>query len=132
MVLCNQFKILVLLLCKSIHLNINMKEKISFFWLFRNIFTGLILDSYGYFMLEIFFIICLEIALLAAAFLYVYNSIKKGMLNDTPAVRRAKQAALEPKINTTADPVANTNDVINKIAESPLSPVEDDERVAHA
>ena len=57
---------------------------------FRNIFTGLILDAYGYFLLEIFFIICLEIALLAAAFLYVYNSVKKGMLNDSPAVRQPK------------------------------------------
>lgn len=60
-----------------------------------NIFTGLILDSYGYFMLEIFFIICLEIALLAAAFLYIYNSVKKGTLNDSPAVRAAKQAELD-------------------------------------
>lgn len=60
-----------------------------------NIFTGMILDSYGYFMLEIFFIICLEIALLAAAFLYVYNSVTKGLLNDAPDVRREKQAAAE-------------------------------------
>lgn len=55
----------------------------------------MILDSYGYFMLEIFFILCLEIALLAAAFLYIYNSIKKGMLNDPATVRRAKLAAIE-------------------------------------
>ncbi|CAF4142411.1 unnamed protein product [Adineta steineri] len=59
-----------------------------------NILTGLILDQYGYFMLEIFFIVCLEIALLAAAFLYVYNSFKKGLLNDSPAVRQAKQEQL--------------------------------------
>ena len=61
----------------------------------RNIFTGLILDQYGYFMLEIFFIVCLEIALLATAFLYIYNSLKKGMLNDSAVVRHAKQEEQE-------------------------------------
>ncbi|UJR07131.1 hypothetical protein I4U23_011419 [Adineta vaga] len=75
-----------------------------------NIFTGLILDSYGYFMLEIFFIICLEIALLASAFLYVYNSIKQGTLNDSPAVRLAKQNELDDTsknttINLSSDPL---------------------------
>jgi len=73
-----------------------------------NIFTGMILDSYGYFILEIFFIICLEIALLAAAFLYVYNSIKKGTLNDSATVRRAKQAALEVTTNVTVDASADS------------------------
>ncbi|CAF1059338.1 unnamed protein product [Adineta ricciae] len=85
-----------------------------------NIFTGLILDSYGYFMLEIFFIICLEIALLAAAFLYVYNSVKKGMLNDSPAVRRVKQAEIDAKTNT----------VVNNNGESPVSS-EDDNKVSN-
>ncbi|CAF0916369.1 unnamed protein product [Rotaria sordida] len=56
-----------------------------------NIFTGLILDRYGYFMLEIFFIICLEMALLTVAVLYVYNTVKKGILNDSAAVRYAKR-----------------------------------------
>ncbi len=65
-------------------------------------------------MLEIFFIICLEIALLAAAFLYVYNSVKKGTLNDSPAVRRAKQAELDGKTNT----------AINSLADTPTSPPE--------
>jgi MFS family permease len=81
-----------------------------------NIFTGLILDHYGYFMLEIFFIICLEIALLAAAFLYVYNSVKKGTLNDSPAVRRAKEAEIE----------AQTNSTINAVTDTPLSHDDDD------
>ncbi len=45
-------------------------------------------------MLEIFFIVCLEIALLAAAFLYIYNSLKKGVLNDSALVRHAKQEEL--------------------------------------
>jgi hypothetical protein len=65
-------------------------------------------------MLEIFFIICLEIALLAAAFLYVYNSIKKGTLNDSPAVRKAKQDALND----------STNGAINTLTDTPLSPNE--------
>ena len=65
-------------------------------------------------MLEIFFIICLEIALLAAAFLYVYNSIKKGTLNDSPAVRLAKQLASE----------SENNNAINTIADTPVSPNE--------
>jgi hypothetical protein len=89
---------------------------------FRNIFTGLILDSYGYFVLEIFFIICLEIALLAAAFLYVYNSVRKGMLNDSPSVRRAKQEKVE----------ATTNAAINIVADSPLSPNDDDGKSTYA
>ncbi|CAF1189399.1 unnamed protein product [Didymodactylos carnosus] len=60
-----------------------------------NIFTGLILDAYGYFLLEIFFIICLEVALLAAAFLYIWNSVKKGILNDSTAERKLKAAQEE-------------------------------------
>jgi hypothetical protein len=75
-------------------------------------------------MLEIFFIICLEVALLAAAFLYVYNSIKKGVLNDSPAIRRAKQEALDGKTSGSG--------VVNKIVDSPLSPDEDDGKVSHA
>ena len=82
-----------------------------------NIITGIILDSYGYFMLEVFFIICLEIALLAAAFLYVYNSVKKGMLNDSPAVRRAKQELLDQKPNAT----------VATLADSPVAGAENDD-----
>jgi len=73
-------------------------------------------------MLEIFFIICLEVALLAAAFLYVYNSVKKGMLNDSPAVRRVKQAELDAKTNST----------INSVVDSPISPTEDDGKSSRA
>ena len=61
----------------------------------RNLFTGLILDRYGYFTLEIFFIVCLEIALLAAGLLYVYNSLRKGMLNDSATSRNDKQKEQE-------------------------------------
>lgn len=75
----------------------------------RNIFTGLILDNYGYFMLEIFFILCLELALLAAAALYIYNSVKQGTLNDSPAVRAAKEAERE----------GQTNSAINALVDSP-------------
>lgn len=84
----------------------------SFFHLgfFRNIFTGLILDNYGYFMLEVFFIICLELALLAAAALYIYNSAKKGTLNDSPAVRAAKLAELEGPTNSTINAIAGSPD----------------------
>ncbi len=75
-------------------------------------------------MLEIFFIICLEIALLAAAFLYVYNSIRKGTLNDSPAVRKAKQDALDGK--------TETDTAINNLTDTPLSPDEDDRKDVHA
>lgn len=71
-----------------------MYISLTFCLSFRNIFTGLILERYGYFILEIFFIICLEIALLAAAILYIYNSLEKGMLNDSPAIRHARQEDL--------------------------------------
>jgi hypothetical protein len=74
-------------------------------------------------MLEIFFIICLEIALLAAAFLYVYNSVKKGMLNDSPAVRRAKLDEIDRKTNTVIDALA---------VDAPLSPDEDTSKVSLA
>ncbi|CAF1208347.1 unnamed protein product [Adineta steineri] len=80
-----------------------------------NILTGLILDQYGYFMLEIFFIVCLEIALLAAAFLYVYNSFKKGLLNDSPAVRQAKQEQL---LKMSSPPQI----FINAITSTPVDP----------
>jgi hypothetical protein len=73
-------------------------------------------------MLEIFFIICLEVALLAAAFLYVYNSIKNGTLNDSPAVRLAKKAVLDE----------NANAIVNTVVDTPLSPDEDDEKASHA
>ena len=73
-------------------------------------------------MLEIFFIICLEVALLAAAFLYVYNSVKKGLLNDSPAIRRAKQDEIDGKTTT---PIRN-------IPDSSLSPDEDNNKVSHA
>ena len=73
-------------------------------------------------MLEIFFIICLEIALLAAAFLYIYNSVKKGMLNDSPSVRRAKQGIVDVKSNAT----------IGVLADSPLSTDEDDGKSSRA
>ncbi len=45
-------------------------------------------------MLEIFFIICLEIALLAVVVLYFYNSRNKGMLNDSAVIRHAKKEEL--------------------------------------
>lgn len=51
-------------------------------------------------MLEIFFIICLEIALLASAFLYIYNSVKQGILNDSPAIRRERLKELEAKTDS--------------------------------
>lgn len=70
-------------------------------------------------MLEIFFIICLEIALLAAAFLYVYNSVKEGTLNDSPTARRAKQERVD-KANAT----------VSALADSPV--VEDDGKSTHA
>ena len=73
-------------------------------------------------MLEIFFIICLEVALLAAAFLYVYNSVKKGTLNDSPTVRRAKQELLDNK----------TNDAINSEDNLPVNSDEDNEKNSHA
>lgn len=60
---------------------------------FRNIFTGMILDSLGYFILEVFFICCLEIALLAGGGLYLYNSYTNGPLNDRPSIRDAKLKA---------------------------------------
>jgi len=90
-----------------------------------NIFSGLILDSYGYFMLEIFFIICLEIALLAAAFLYIYNSLKNGMLNDSPAVRRAKQELAKINSDISAEP-SSTNG-IKSLVNNPLSSDDDDD-----
>ena len=79
----------------------------------RNIFTGLILDNYGYFMLEIFFILCLELALLAAAALYIYNSVKQGTLNDSPAVRAAKLAKLEDGRNSTINALVGSPDEDN-------------------
>ncbi|CAF0745450.1 unnamed protein product [Didymodactylos carnosus] len=79
-----------------------------------NIFTGLILDSYGYFLLEIFFIVSLEIALLAAAFLYIWNSIKGGVLNDSTSVRGKRLEEIQSKrvssrsVNSTINALVST------------------------
>lgn len=48
-------------------------------------------------MLEIFFIVCLDVALLATALLYVWNSVKKGKCNDSAAIQIAEQHELENK-----------------------------------
>jgi hypothetical protein len=58
-------------------------------------------------MLEIFFIVCLEIALLAAAFLYVYNSLKKGVLNDSAAIRHARHEELREMHTVNREPLSS-------------------------
>ena len=85
----------------------------------RNIFTGLILDRYGYFMLEIFFIVSLEIALLAATVLYVYDSRKKGMLNDSAVVRHAKQERLQKMPSVNQEPPSQ--ELVTVIAPTPVA-----------
>ncbi len=71
-------------------------------------------------MLEIFFIISLEIALLAAAFLYVYDSLKKGMLNDSAVVRHAKQERLENMPSVNQEPPSQ--ELVTAIAPRPVAP----------
>ncbi len=71
-------------------------------------------------MLEIFFIVSLEIALLAAAFLYVHDSLKKGMLNDSAVVRHAKQERLEnmPSVNQKL----HSQELVTVITPTPVAP----------
>lgn len=62
-------------------------------------------------MLEIFFIVCLEIALLAAVLLYIYNSRRKGLLNDSPAKRNVKRKEQElQEMHTTKQESSSCDD----------------------
>ncbi|XP_005078007.1 major facilitator superfamily domain-containing protein 1 isoform X1 [Mesocricetus auratus] len=46
-----------------------------------SILAGMILDSWGYFLLEVFFIACLSLSLLAVVCLYLVNRARGGNLN---------------------------------------------------
>ncbi|XP_065079070.1 major facilitator superfamily domain-containing protein 1-like isoform X2 [Ochlerotatus camptorhynchus] len=52
-----------------------------------SMFSGLIVDKGGYFMLEIFFIGWLVVSLLATIVIWLYNSNNNGVLNMSPAER---------------------------------------------
>ncbi|XP_038222171.1 major facilitator superfamily domain-containing protein 1-like [Zerene cesonia] len=67
------------------------------------IFAGMIVDKYGYLMLEMFFLGCLFIALIAAVLIYILDSANSGVLNlstherealKTPIIRTDERANL--------------------------------------
>ncbi|KAJ2953687.1 hypothetical protein O0L34_g1304 [Tuta absoluta] len=49
--------------------------------------AGMIVDKYGYLMLEMFFLGCLFISLIAAVIIYVIDSANNGVLNLSPSAR---------------------------------------------
>ncbi|VVD01759.1 unnamed protein product [Leptidea sinapis] len=51
------------------------------------ILAGVIVDKYGYLMLEMFFLGCLFIALIAAVLIYIIDSANSGVLNLSPSAR---------------------------------------------
>ncbi|CAH2243989.1 jg18512 [Pararge aegeria aegeria] len=53
------------------------------------IFAGIIVDNYGYFMLELFFLGCLFVSLIAAVLIYILDSASEGVLNLSPSARES-------------------------------------------
>ncbi|XP_032529860.1 major facilitator superfamily domain-containing protein 1-like [Danaus plexippus] len=53
------------------------------------ILAGIIVDKYGYLMLEMFFLGCLFISLIAGVVIYIVDSANNGILNLSPSVREA-------------------------------------------
>ncbi|XP_069354272.1 lysosomal dipeptide transporter MFSD1-like [Maniola hyperantus] len=53
------------------------------------IFAGIIVDNYGYFMLELFFLGCLFASLIAAVLIYILDSAEEGVLNLSPGARES-------------------------------------------
>lgn len=52
-----------------------------------SLLTGMIVDKFGYFMLEMFFLGCLFVSLIASVLIWVVDSANKGTLNMTPTER---------------------------------------------
>ncbi|XP_041985206.1 major facilitator superfamily domain-containing protein 1-like [Aricia agestis] len=72
------------------------------------ILTGMIVDAYGYLMLEMFFVGCLFIALIAAVLIYIVDSANNGVLNMTIAEREAlKPETTESNTEETANLLDN-------------------------
>ncbi|CAH4005242.1 unnamed protein product [Pieris brassicae] len=57
------------------------------------ILAGVVVDKYGYLMLEMFFLGCLFIALIAAVLIYIVDSANSGVLNLSPQEREALKTA---------------------------------------
>lgn len=53
------------------------------------ILAGVIVDKFGYLMLEMFFLACLFISLIAAILIYVMDSLDDGVLNMSPSKRES-------------------------------------------
>ncbi|KAJ0181914.1 hypothetical protein K1T71_002636 [Dendrolimus kikuchii] len=51
------------------------------------IMAGAIVDQYGYLMLEMFFLSCLFVSLIAAVLIYIMDSASDGVLNMSPSMR---------------------------------------------
>ncbi|CAF4758068.1 unnamed protein product [Pieris macdunnoughi] len=57
------------------------------------ILAGVVVDKFGYLMLEMFFLGCLFIALIAAVLIYIVDSANSGVLNLSPQEREALKTA---------------------------------------
>ncbi|XP_059060480.1 major facilitator superfamily domain-containing protein 1-like [Achroia grisella] len=53
------------------------------------ILAGVIVDKYGYLMLEMFFLGCLFVSLIAAVLIYIIDSTGNGILNMSPSMRES-------------------------------------------
>ena len=67
--------------------------------------AGIISDKYGYLYLELFFVICVSIALIASCLLYVLDAGSGGTLNLTRKERQAVEdrEALEKSMHGKAE-----------------------------
>lgn len=54
--------------------------------------AGVIVDKYGYLMLEMFFLGCIFISLIAAVFIYIIDSANNGILNMSPNMRESTKS----------------------------------------
>lgn len=94
------------------------------------IFAGMIVDRYGYLMLEMFFLGCLFVSLICGVLIYIFDSANNGVLNLSPS----KREALKSDTNETANLLeAEENGHDNADGDRPISinsdPAADSDRI---
>jgi MFS family permease len=77
-----------------------------------NIMTGIIVDSKGYLILEVFFMMCLCAAMLCTVLLYLWDLNNEGSLNESGPSRR-KRIALADSLIESSDSAPSTSSSVN-------------------
>lgn len=63
------------------------------------ILSGIIVDKYGYLMLEMFFMACLFVTLITAVLIYIMDSASNGVLNMSPHMRESTKPQTRTREN---------------------------------